>query len=240
MRNKLLIALLFIIVIIFLFPYRLTARKVNHYRFINFMVAQANVVNTDIKQQRQHLLKLYTSFEQHKSLTKTNLFWLAELAKQYKIKNENFKQASTWKTLSKRVDIIPTSLVVAQSINESAWGTSRFARQGHNYFGEWCYTAGCGLIPLRRAAKASFEVRKFASPLLSVQSYMRNLNTSSLYQAFRNKRYQLRNMNKRPTGLALVSTLTMYSTKRQTYVKIITNIINQYDLSRYDHEDIKG
>ena len=49
-----------------------------------------------------------------------------------------------------RVDVIPPSLVLAQGANESAWGTSRFAKQGNNFFGQWCYSQGCGLVPLQR------------------------------------------------------------------------------------------
>ncbi|WP_352256125.1 glucosaminidase domain-containing protein, partial [Pseudoalteromonas sp. 19-MNA-CIBAN-0066] len=42
----------------------------------------------------------------------------------------------------RRVDIIPKELALMQAANESAWGTSRFARIGLNFFGQWCYTKG--------------------------------------------------------------------------------------------------
>jgi len=234
MRIKLLITALLIIIIACLLPYRLAARKIQHHQFISFMATQANTVNQNILQQRQRLLRLNTLFQQRGRLSAANWLWLKGLAEEYNVIDNNFKQLQTWQILIKRVDIVPTSLVIAQAINESAWGTSRFARQGNNYFGQRCYTTGCGLVPQRRAADAKFEVRKFADPLLSIQSYMHNLNTFRLYAKFREQRYQLRQRNKTLTGLALVPTLTVYSTKRQTYVKIIVSIINHYHLSQYD------
>ena len=41
--------------------------------------------------------------------------------------------------LMRRVDIIPIELVLMQAANESAWGTSRFAQKGYNFFGLWCF-----------------------------------------------------------------------------------------------------
>lgn len=39
--------------------------------------------------------------------------------------------------LLRRVDEVPAALVLAQAANESAWGTSRFAREANNLFGLW-------------------------------------------------------------------------------------------------------
>ncbi|MEF1307371.1 glucosaminidase domain-containing protein, partial [Vibrio owensii] len=39
----------------------------------------------------------------------------------------------------KRVNVLPEALVLTQAANESAWGTSRFATQANNLFGQWCY-----------------------------------------------------------------------------------------------------
>lgn len=236
MRNKLSISILIFIIIACFFPYRLAARKVSHQHFIDFIVQQANIANADINKQRQKLLQLYTQFKENKPLTNSDQLWLKKLATQYKAKKTNFKQQQTWTMLLKRADIIPISLTVAQAINESAWGNSRFAQEGNNYFGQWCYVKGCGLVPKQREPGKTFEVKRFDNPLSSVKSYMLNLNSAHLYQKFRNKRWQLRQAHQSITGLHLVSALTMYSTKREVYVKIITKIIKDFDLSRYDQQ----
>jgi len=56
------------------------------------------------------------------------------VAKKYKV-----DQASAeiiHKELLRRVDIIPPPLLISQAANESAWGTSRFAKLGNNLFGQ--------------------------------------------------------------------------------------------------------
>ena len=45
---------------------------------------------------------------------------------------------ASFDSLLLRVDIIPIKLVMAQAIIESGWGSSRFARDGNNYFGIHC------------------------------------------------------------------------------------------------------
>ena len=45
------------------------------------------------------------------------------------------------------MDIIPTSIALAQAAKESGWGTSRFALEGNAIFGQWTWN-GKGIEPL--------------------------------------------------------------------------------------------
>ena len=111
--------------------------------FIHFIAPKAEAANKDVAKQREKLLKLN---DNRSHLSSSDKAWVTKLAKDYGIKNPDLSKDSTWTDLTKRVDIVPTSLVVAQAANESAWGNSRFAKQGNNYFGQWCYKAGCGIV----------------------------------------------------------------------------------------------
>lgn len=234
MRKKLMIILAVFTLTAVCLPYKTIAKALSHKNFIAFILSNAAISNADILQQRHKLLNLYHDFINKKPLSAEQRQWLAGLAQQYRLKTFNTKNNVSWKSLIIRVDIVPNSQVVAQAINESAWGTSRFARQGNNYFGMWCYSKGCGIVPKQRAAGRQFEVRKFASVLSSVQAYMLNLNSNGLYKEYREQRHLLRLAGEPIYGLNLVSALTMYSTKRQTYVNLITNVIKHYDLAKYD------
>jgi Uncharacterized FlgJ-related protein len=55
---------------------------------------------------------------------------MTALKKYYK-----FKDDASIEDLLSSVDIVPTSLVLAQAAYESSWGRSRFAKHYHNYFG---------------------------------------------------------------------------------------------------------
>ena len=100
---------------------------------------------------------------------------LKKICKKYS-KNCDSIDATKKKSLLKRVDFIPPSLALAQGANESAWGTSRFAVKANNYFGQWCFSKGCGLVPARREEGSKHEVRKFSNAQQSVGGYIFNLN----------------------------------------------------------------
>ncbi len=44
------------------------------------------------------------------------------------------------KDLLKLIDVIPPSQTIAQSANETACGTYRFAKKANNFFAQWCQT----------------------------------------------------------------------------------------------------
>ena len=134
--------------------------------------------------------------------------------------------------LLKKVDTVPTSLVLAQAAIESAWGTSRFAQQGNNLFGEWCFSKGCGMVPKSRNAQAKHEVRRFNSAAESIHSYMRNLNSHAAYDQLRAKRAQQRAQQQAYNGCFLATGLTSYSQKGQAYVEMVKSFIRGNGLEK--------
>jgi Bax protein len=150
---------------------------------------------------------------------------LKNICEKYSKKCEQIGQAKRDELLV-RVDVIPPSLILAQSANESAWGTSRFARKGNNFFGQWCYSSGCGLIPKQRIKGSKHEVRKFDSPQQSVGGYIFNLNTGRAYSSLRKKRAIARANDAFPNGHDLASGLTKYSERGDEYVKEIRSMIS--------------
>ena len=135
--------------------------------------------------------------------------------------------------LLERVDVVPASLILAQAANESAWGTSRFALEGRNFFGIWCYSPGCGLTPSRRDAGAKHEVRVFDSVQDGVAYYAHMINTGSAYQRLRTLRANSRAESTKPTGVELAAGLIRYSQRGQAYVDEIRAMIRQNGLSKY-------
>ncbi len=204
--------------------------------FINFILQRSETSNEQILQQRQELLGLYSKFENEQRISLRDRHWLAQLAAVYQIKSPDFSDPTTWDELVSRVDVIPNSLVIAQAIQESGWGQSRFAKEGNNYFGMWCYGNDCGgsLVPDQRAQGQDYALQTFSTPLVSVQDYMRNLNTHFSYQQFRDLREKLREQHDLVTGLALAPALVDYSGQRGEYVVKITRIIRNYSLTQYD------
>ena len=78
-------------------------------------------------------------------------------------------------------------MILAQSIIESGWGTSRFAQEGNALFGQWTWKNEDGIKP-KGNLDANFSVKNFKSLLDSVNSYILNLNTHPAYEGLRNFR----------------------------------------------------
>lgn len=131
-----------------------------------------------------------------------------------------------------RVDQVPAALALAQAANESAWGTSRFAREGLNLFGQWTWDAKEGLVPRQRREGATHFVRRFNSLRQSVAAYMHNLNSHPAYREFREIRASSRAWGQDPDPIALVGGLEKYSERGQAYVEEIRAMIRHNDLHR--------
>lgn len=126
--------------------------------FFEYMLPLVKEQNSLIKDQRERLLELRHLSVPEFSRAQEDL--VTKLIKEYRVKSDQLSKEDINQLLL-RVDEVPASLALAQAAMESAWGTSRFAVQANNLFGQWCYTKGCGLVPLRRDAGSSHEVEKF-------------------------------------------------------------------------------
>jgi Bax protein len=153
---------------------------------------------------------------------------MKKLTKKYHLKK--FDKA----TLLDMVDVIPISLVLAQAAIESNWGRSRFSKYWNNYFGIWCFTKGCGIVPKNRNKSAKHEIMNFASTHKSIEYYMLNLNRNHHYKLLRQIRAHKRKHNLKLTGKSLSEGLDKYSTKGYEYIELIQNIIEQNNLTRFD------
>jgi len=88
------------------------------------------------------------------AISSNDLSQIEYFSKRYKIKDYkkiNFaklsvKQVEEIKSkLLIKVNKIPISMILAQAIIESGWGSSRFAKEGNALFGEWTWQKGIGI-----------------------------------------------------------------------------------------------
>ncbi|MBU2874778.1 glucosaminidase domain-containing protein [Marinobacter salexigens] len=199
--------------------------------FFSFLYPRIVLANSRILIERDYL----DSLTRKETLSKKEHIWLAAQAKRLRV-DEEPGTPEQFNLLRKRLDVIPPSLILAQAANESAWGTSRFALRGNNLFGQWCFSKGCGLVPLNRVEGASHEVAAFPSPYHSVRAYIQNLNRHESYQGLRNTRLDDRDAGDPLSGLALARGLVSYSERGEEYVDEIRSMIRYNNLEFYDIE----
>ena len=203
--------------------------------FFDFIEPYVDEVNEAIIRDRQQVLTVIEKLDAGEELTERQLRFLSTMAEKYELDTDDLLEEGFLALLLRRVDKIPASLALAQAANESAWGTSRFAQDGNNLFGQWCYTDGCGLVPSRRREGATHEVRRFDNIRDSVESYIHNLNTFPSYQMLRRIRQQLRQQDRPIDGVTLADGLESYSSRGLDYIAELQRMIYSNALLERDN-----
>ena len=185
--------------------------------FLNTVLPLLHQVNTRIAEERADLLDLQRVVQRGCELRSEERSWVEEIAAAYRGSPDKLDD------LLARIDVLPLSVAAAQAAIESAWGTSRFAREGNALFGERTYDIS---IPgMKVAGRTAFRVRSFETLYDSVVQYAGNLNTHPAYVQFRSKRAEMRAKGLPLDGQALASTLNLYSEERAKYASTLVTII---------------
>ena len=187
--------------------------------FFHYLQPAFDTVTAEVLAERA----LLATWQTKTSLTTDEKAQLQAMAAMYKVTADNEQQVIA--TLLTQVDIIPEALVFSQSANETGWGTSRFAKEGHNFFGQWCFSKGCGIVPNQREQGAAHEVASFDSITASVRSYFRNINRNQSYLPLRDIRSDLRIKDEHINACALAAGLINYSERKQAYIDEIRAMI---------------
>ena len=198
--------------------------------FIAYIKTMVDKGNEEILKEREFVTQFFAKAapDAFRGLNQKNVGSLIALRNKYKIESLFDREA-----YYRMIDVIPTSLAIAQASLESGWGKSRFAREANNLFGHWTYS-GVGLMPQNRADGKTHMIRIFPSLQKSVDGYLLNLNTNSAYEEFRARRTQLRSEGKVYTGMEAAKTMIHYSELKREYIKMLQEMIEQNNLSIYD------
>ncbi len=204
-----------------------------HKQFILNIYPKIANANLEMEIKREGILSLGKKY-QKVIVNGERLYWLKEIAAEFKFEDSLFSREMTEKefktkidTLLSRVDIIPENLVLAQAIVESGWGKSKFAKEANNYFGIRCYTPGCGVKP-SESSDSTFWVKKYPTIESCIEEYIRTLNTGLAYDNLRKARQSLRQNNDFPNGVELAKRLKKYSESGSNYTNLLASIIKNY------------
>jgi Bax protein len=195
--------------------------------FISIMLPNILLANDLILKDRKELQNILNN---RRTLKPLQILWIRKKLSEYKIKNNDLME------LSRRMNIIPPSLALAQAAIESGWGTSRFARKGNALYGEWIWPkkgrTDRGITPTSREEGKNHQIKKFNSIFDAVNSYMKNLNIHRAYQMLRFSR--AKNINGNMVD-PMIDSLTAYSELGQEYVDLLHQIITKNKLRDFDH-----
>ena len=210
----------------------IAARKNVFYRTMLPLILEANSM---VARDRAQILYLRPRIEKHQPIHGSELEWLRQTANKYKIVDwRSVGKAEVLDALERRVDVVPISLALVQAAVESAYGTSRFAREGNALFGQCDWSEG--MEPKeKRSGKGDYHVASFKTPLQSIKAYLHNLNTHRAYKGFRARRAALRKEGAEVVrGIDLLRELGGYSEKGAAYLDVLSEAIRGNGLERFD------
>ncbi|GAB3292582.1 glucosaminidase domain-containing protein [Pseudidiomarina andamanensis] len=193
--------------------------------FFSFLAPIVQVENSTIEQEREQIVRIQEHLLAGNKLSNAQTKAFATIAKRYNVEIDTNDYEATFAVLLRRVDVVPEALVLVQAANESGWGTSRFATEALNFFGQWCFRKGCGLVPDARVDGMNHEVRKFSSVNASVRSYLRNINTHPAYFELRQLRAEKRASGADVRALDLTPGLLSYSERGEEYIHELNSMI---------------
>lgn len=195
--------------------------------FLHTILPNAVVINDLIRADRDRFIRLSHRKSAGKKLSQIQKDWMEKIALLYRVEGLDHK------AISQKLDEIPLSMLLAQAANESAWGRSRFAREGNALFGQWTWGSD-GIIPSGRPFGAKYRVKSFESIAHSIHAYMLNINTHAAYEGFRTQRAEMRASGQRLDAQTLIYSLNSYSERGGDYPKELMAIIRVNKFDQFD------
>ncbi len=191
--------------------------------FFSYLKPGIELENQRILKERERLVRIQHDLLRG-SVSEADIEDAKHLGRLYQVELTDNGISSQWvDEMLHRADVIPEALVLTQAANESAWGTSRFARTAQNYFGQWCYSKGCGVVPLQRSEGMTHEVAKFSSVQESIHRYFMNVNRNNAYFDLRQIRFELRedgaDLLTMSSAMEMSNGLLKYSERGEDYVQ---------------------
>src|SRR5690606_1925410 len=122
--------------------------------FVKVMLPHILRENERLAADRDRLERLHNRLQFGSPVAARDQIWLRQLAEKF-----GLDEVDTAELLN-RVDIVPPGLALAQSIEESGWGTSRFALLGNAVYGQWTWNPGAGIVPENRPEGETYEVQR--------------------------------------------------------------------------------
>jgi Bax protein len=212
-------------------PIRYTAKNVQD--FICNLLPVAIRMDRIVFKQRRYIEYL---IENSSSLSDDQSEWLKQLKQSY-----GLPATATNDDLLERVDVVPIPLLLAQGALESAWGQSRFAEQGFNFFGIHGSLAKDGASGCMMSTGAAVCVRKYPNISAGVSDYLVFLNTEASQNALRKARQEARaqhgDIDVPLDSVTMAETMSKYSEIGQAYTNRVISVMNNYHLTDFAFDE---
>ena len=162
--------------------------------FVQILMPLVLKVNNEILEERAYLDAVAYSFEQNHDFGEAETYYLELLAEKYDVTTpfkDTRRHMKLLKELTRRVDIVPPSILIAAAAVYTNWGTSRIAVQGNNLYKARDWYTDEGLKPIGEDDD-SYRYHIYPSMEDSIRAYILRINSHIKYQQFWNSRKESR------------------------------------------------
>lgn len=186
-------------------------------KFIDMMIPSILVAKHHMRLDKEKVASLIIKHD----LSPEDEKWLEE-------KRQEF-QASDNYALHDKMESHPTSIVIAQAIIESGWGTSRFFQKANNVFGIWSFSKKDNRIAAaEKRGNKTIYLKKYKTIEQSIYDYFVTLAKKDHYKLFQKNRLLIED------PYQLVNHLLAYSERGEKYTTDLKTMIRQNNLITYD------
>jgi len=193
-------------------------------KFFHMILPAILISKENLKLKRERVISLMSTAKDE--LFEEDKEFLEELYKKYHTRNNQ--------KLANRLRTHPVSIILAQAAIESAWGESRFFKEGNNIFGMWSYNKNEPRIKAlgRRNGKAVY-IKKYANISDAIDDYFVVIGRGA-YKSFRKQRNITSDPLKLVTYLVNYCELDNYPNKLKKF--IVSNKLRKFDTFKIDEK----
>jgi len=186
-------------------------------KFIDMMIPSILVAKHQMRQDKERVASLIIKHD----ISIEDEKWLEEKRKEFHAL-DNYE-------LHDKMESHPTSIVIAQAIIESGWGTSKFFQKANNVFGIWSFSdEDKRMAASKKRGKRTIYLKKYKSMEESIYDYFVTLARKDTYKLFQQKKLITQD------PYQLVNYLIKYSERGEKYTKDLKDMIRKNRLSAYD------
>jgi len=193
-------------------------------KFFHMILPAILISKENLKLKRERVISLMSTpknelFEEDKE-------FLEELYKKYHTRDNQ--------QLINRLRTHPVSIILAQAAIESAWGESRFFKEGNNIFGMWSYNKNEPRIKaLRKRNGKAIYIKKYANISNAIDDYFVVIGRGA-YKSFRKQRNITNDPLKLVAYLVNYCELDNYPSKLKKF--IVSNKLRKFDTFKIDEK----
>ncbi|SFV62314.1 BAX protein [hydrothermal vent metagenome] len=186
-------------------------------KFIDMMIPSILVAKHHMRRDKERVSALIIKHD----ISPEDKKWLED-------KRKEFKAVDNYELYDK-MESHPTSIVIAQAIVESGWGSSKFFQKANNVFGVWSFSKKDNrMAASKKRGKRTIYLKKYKNMEESIYDYFVTLARKDTYKLFQKKRLITEDPYK------LVNYLVKYSERGKSYTKELKDMIKKNKLSAYD------